>query len=80
MAKKWVKKDEFHPGGSKGKLHRELGVSEDKPIPAAKLAAAVHSKDREIRDDAIRARTMMGWHHTSSGKRRSLYDHPESPK
>ena len=27
-AKKWVPKKDFHPGGSKGKLHRELGVPE----------------------------------------------------
>ena len=55
----------FHPGGEKGKLHRELGIATDKKIPPARLRAAAHSKDREIRDDAIRAETMEHWHHGS---------------
>lgn len=53
----------FHPGGHKGKLHRELGIPEGEKIPAARLAAAEHSSDREVRNDAIRAKTMEGWHH-----------------
>lgn len=53
----------FHPGGRKGKLHRELGVPEGQKIPAKKLAAAVRSGNREVRNDAIRAKTMMAWHH-----------------
>lgn len=53
----------FNPGGHKGKLHRELGVKEGTKIPASKMKAALHSKNREVRDDAIRAKTMEGWRH-----------------
>ncbi len=63
--KHYVAKEKFHPGGEKGKLRRELGISEDKKIPAARLAAAIHSRNPEIRRDAIRARTMKDWHHSS---------------
>lgn len=56
-------KTAFKPGGSKGKLHRALGVSEDKTIPAAKLSAAAHSKDKGVRNMAIRAETMKKWKH-----------------
>ncbi len=55
MAKKW------NPGGHKGKLHRELGISTSKKIPAKRLAKAVRSKNPTIRRDAIRARTMEKW-------------------
>jgi hypothetical protein len=51
----------FHPGGQKGKLHRELGIPVGQKIPAARLRAATHSKNPEIRRDAIRAETMKGW-------------------
>lgn len=54
---------DFNPGGTPGKLHRELGVATDKPIGAAHIAKATHSKDREVRDDAIRAQTMSHWNH-----------------
>lgn len=53
----------FNPGGHKGKLHREMGIPEGKKIPAAKLAAAAKSPDREKRNDAIRAQTMKKWKH-----------------
>lgn len=59
----YVPKKDFHPGGEKGKLHRELGVSEDKKIPADRLAKAAHSSDPEIKRDAIRAETMKKWKH-----------------
>jgi len=65
--KRLTPKKDFHPGGEKGKLHRELGISTDKKIPAARLEAAAHSHNPEIRRDAIRAETMKKWHH---GKRR----------
>lgn len=65
------KKKGWKPGGQKGKLHRELGISTDKKIPSARLTAAEHSKDPEIKRDAIRAKTMEGWNH--GGKKRSLY-------
>lgn len=51
----------FRPGGSKGKLHRELGISEGSKIPAKRLAAAARSPNREVRNDAIRAQTMKKW-------------------
>jgi hypothetical protein len=73
--KKWTPKKDFHPGGEKGKLHRELGIAEGEKIPAERLAAATRSKDPEVRRDAIRARTMKSWHH---GKK--LYDHPRSER
>lgn len=59
----------WKPGGERGKLHREIGVPAGEKIPAGKLAAAAHSKNPEIRRDAIRAKTMKSWNH--SGK--SLY-------
>lgn len=64
MAKKgWTPKADFKPGGKPGKLHRELGVSADKPIGAARIEAATHSSDPEIKRDAVRAQTMASWHH-----------------
>ncbi len=42
--------------GRKGKLHRELGVPEDKPIPPGKKAAALAGKyGAEAKADAQRA-------------------------
>jgi hypothetical protein len=69
--KKWVKKSEFKPGGEKGKLHRELGIPEGEKIPASRLEAAAHSRDGEVRRDAIRAQTMKGWKHGGKSK---MYD------
>lgn len=51
----------FHPGGHKGKLHRELGIPVGQKIPAGRLRAATHSSNPSIRRDAIRAETMKGW-------------------
>ena len=68
-AHRYDPKKDFHPGGQKGKLHRELGVPVDQPIGAARIEAATHSKNPEIRRDAIRAQTMAGWHHGSSKPR-----------
>ena len=53
----------FHPGGEKGKLHRELGVPEDQKIPSSRLESAAHSRNPEVRRDAIRAKTMKSWNH-----------------
>ena len=52
---------DFHPGGEKGKLHREMGIPEGEKIPKDKLAAATHSGDPEKRRDAVRAETMSKW-------------------
>lgn len=65
-----AKKKPFNPGGQKGKLHRELGVAVGQKIPAAKLAAALHSKNPTVRRDAIRAKTMEGWKHKGRGKKK----------
>jgi hypothetical protein len=75
MAEKkgWVSKVKFHPGGKKGKLHRELGIAESQTIPAARLASAAHSSNPEIRRDAIRAETMKGWHHGRSQRAEHRY-------
>jgi len=54
----------FRPGGRKGKLHRELGIPEGQKIPKARLKAAEHSSNPEVRRDAIRADTMEHWNHT----------------
>lgn len=54
---------EFKPGGEKGKLHRELGISTSKKIPAKTLSKAAHSKNPEVKRDAIRAETMKKWSH-----------------
>jgi hypothetical protein len=60
----------FNPGGEKGKLHREMGISEDEKIPEDKLnAAASQTEDPEKRRDAIRAKTMAGWHHKTYSKK-----------
>lgn len=63
------KTPDFHPGGEKGKLHRELGIPVDEKIPAKRLQEATHSRDPEVRRDAIRAETMKGWHHTGPKKK-----------
>jgi hypothetical protein len=57
----------FNPGGHKGKLHRELNIPEDQKIPPERLQAAMNSPNREVRNDAIRAKTMEGWDHRGGG-------------
>lgn len=47
----------------KGKLHKALGVPADKPIPAAKLNAALHSKSPAIRKEANFAKNAKGFKH-----------------
>lgn len=69
--KGWKTKAEMrHVGGSPGKLHREIGVPKGEKIPAAKLEAAEHSRNPEVRRDAIRAKTMEGWHHGGRAAKR----------
>ena len=51
----------FNPGGSKGKLHRELGIPVSQKIPASRLAQAERSKNPEVKRDAVSAKTMEGW-------------------
>ncbi|HZY36265.1 MAG TPA: hypothetical protein VFE53_06430 [Mucilaginibacter sp.] len=42
----------------RGALHKELGVPEDKKIPAKKLKKAEHSKNPKLRKRAILAATL----------------------
>ncbi len=63
MAKGGHAKKAFNPGGSKGKLHHELGIPESEKIGASRLSAAAHSSNPEVKRDAIRAQTMKKWHH-----------------
>ncbi len=58
MADKWIQK----MGMKKGKLHRELGVPEDKKIPAKKMAKAAHSKSPTVRREVALARTLSKLH------------------
>jgi hypothetical protein len=66
------KTHDFHPGGEKGKLHREIGVPEGEKIPEKKLETAAHSENPEIKRDAIRAETMKKWHH-GGGRAAKMY-------
>jgi hypothetical protein len=54
MASKWI----AGATKNKGALHRELGVPEDKKIPAKKLAGALHSKNPTERKRAQLAKTL----------------------
>lgn len=56
--KKWIS---GAIGNNKGKLHRELGVPEDKKIPAKKMEKALHSKNPTIRKEANLAKTLKGF-------------------
>ena len=68
----------FRPVKHPGKLHRELGIPTDQPIPKARLKAAEHSSNREVRDDAIRADTMEHWHHGGRAASVVPRHHPSS--
>lgn len=57
----WVPKKDFHPGGRKGKLHRELGIPVGEKIGAKRIAKAERSSNPEIARDAKRAETMSHW-------------------
>ena len=77
--KRWTPKSRFHPGGERGKLHRELNIPEDEKIPRSRLESAARSDNPEVRRDAIRAKTMEGWKHPGRKKRQeTLYDHASS--
>lgn len=47
----------------KGGLHRALGVPENEPIPAEKMAEAKDSKNAHVRKMAQFAHTMGGFNH-----------------
>ena len=78
MGRRYTPTPNFKPGGHKGKLHRELGISEGKKIPAGRLRAATHSKSPEVRRDAIRAETMIHkFKHT--GRKHAGHTHAHHP-
>jgi hypothetical protein len=56
MAKKWIQA----MGMKKGALHKELGISTDKPIPAKTLEKASHSKNPKLAKRANLAKTLKG--------------------
>lgn len=61
MSGKWIAEALSKPG-SKGKLHRELGVPEGKKIPAKAMSKACHSKDATIKKEAVLAKTLSKMH------------------
>ena len=58
MAGKFIQKAIKHPG----QLHRDLGVPQGKPIPAAKLNAAA-KKPGKVGQRARLAKTLKGLNH-----------------
>lgn len=55
----------------KGRLHEKLGVPQGKPIPAAKLDKALHSKSAAERKEVNFAKNAKGFSHkqkTSAGR------------
>lgn len=57
MSEKWINKA-LSKKGSKGKLHKELGVKQGEKIPAKKLAKAEKSKNPTIKKEANLAKTL----------------------
>lgn len=58
MSKKWIQKA-LGPS-SKGKLHEELHVPEEKKIPESKIKKAEHSKSPLLKKRAVLAETLKG--------------------
>ena len=50
----------------KGMLHRDLGVPQGQPIPAAKLASAKNSLNPAVRKRATFAQNAKGWNHSGN--------------
>ncbi len=61
MSEKWIQ-SALSKKGSKGKLHRELGVPQGEKIPAKKLSKAEHSKNPTVRREANLAKTLGKLH------------------
>ena len=57
MAEKFIQKA-LSKKGSRGKLHRELGVPIGEKIPSKKMAKAAHSKSPAIRKEVAFAKTL----------------------
>ncbi len=52
---KWIQKA---VSKGKGNVHKNLGVPEDKKIPAKKMAKAAKSKNPKIRKEVVLAKTL----------------------
>ena len=55
-------REKMHLHLKKGALHKALGVSSDKHIPAKKLSKALHSSSPLMRKRANFARNAAKWH------------------
>lgn len=63
----------------KGLLHKKLGVPQGKPIPAAKVTKAEHSKSPALRKEAQFAENAKHFNHPKGGKGNSAEArHPRS--
>ena len=51
----------------KGALHQEMGISQDKPIPAGRLEKATHSNNETLRKRAQFAENAKHWQHKCRG-------------
>ena len=49
-----------------GRLHKNLGVAEGKPIPEAKLEAAKNSSSPAVRKQATFAENAKHWNHSGN--------------
>ena len=52
----WIKK--ALPGNSKGKLHKALGVAEDKKIPMKKMDKAEKTASPKVKKEIVLAKTL----------------------
>lgn len=59
VKKNWI--SEAIKPSSKGKLHKALGIAEDKKIPEKKLDKAEHSKNPTLKKEAILAKTLKSF-------------------
>lgn len=75
MGRRYTPTPNFKPGGSKGKLHRALGIPEGEKIPAGRLKAATRSAKPEVRRMAIRAETMIHKFKHTGRKGRAHHNH-----
>lgn len=62
-----MNKGGFLSGLKKGALHRDLGVPQDKNIPAKKIEKATHSNDETLRKRAQFAENAKHWNHKADG-------------
>lgn len=63
MHKRFTKKNPAVKPSHKGRLHKALGIPENKTIPLSRLNAAMQSKNPHVREMASYTHTMRGWNH-----------------